>query len=153
MLHKLHKMEIKPHNDSKQKLNRNGKKFNNFQICQGKGFFFKKLQNSVLNNLFLIDNISEISKQTIKGFEDKAVSPQNNQSDDALNYSFINFPIEADNSLFIRPGEGASDRNATLFLEFDMTSVGLNKDHLKNFVEINNDFVEKDFHLVLNVKI
>ena len=44
----------------------------------------------------------------------------------------------------------ANDQNV-FFLEFDLSTSNAKKDHLKNVREINNDFVEKEIHFVLNV--
>ncbi len=38
-----------------------------------------------------------------------------------------------------------------MFMEFDILNSEVSKEHLKSLQEINDDFVEKEIHFVLNV--
>lgn len=110
----------------------------------------------MLNNLQVIDNISEITKSTVQGIEEKAFSSQNNQSDETLDYSTFKFPLNNTDFNLLMPETrmGSSDNLSNIiFLEFDMNNNSISKEHLKFFKEINNEYVEKEIHFVLNVYI
>jgi hypothetical protein len=105
-----------------------------------------------LNNFQIIDNISEITKYTLKNIEDKAFSAENNYSDEYLDYSALKFPLNNSEYEHIMTDCILGDNlNKVVFLEFDMNANNISKDHLKSFREINNEFVDKEIHFVLNV--
>jgi hypothetical protein len=103
-----------------------------------------------LNSFKLIDSISEITKSTIKTIEEKACSTENNQSDNYVDFTSFKFPINNTDFIEATPGH-YQDLNNFIFLEFELNKTTNEKDWVKYLKEINNDFVDKDIHLVLNV--
>lgn len=97
----------------------------------------------------MIDNISEITKNTIKSLEDK------NDSLTEKVISEIQFPIDnsENNYQFLESNLGIVENlQNVVFLEFELDNTTLNKDHLKYFRDVNNNFVDKEINFVLNVK-
>ena len=122
------------------------------QIFQAKSYFFKCLENSILNNCQVVDNVSEILKNTIKAFEEKNEALNANQN---LNND-MTFPIDnsENNFTILESNLGISDNlQRLIFLEFDLYNSNITKDHIKYFREVNNNFVDKEIHFVLNVHI
>ena len=112
------------------------------------------MENSVLNNCQLIDNISEINKTTIRTIEEKNDSFFG--SEKTVSLGEFSLPIDnSDTNLkFIEANMGIPEnRQNVVFLEFELDNSALNKEHLKYFREVNNNFVDKDVSFVLNVKI
>lgn len=88
----------------------------------------------------------------MKNLEEKAFSTENNTSDDAFDYSVFKFPLDNSEFCLTNPNLGINEKlNNVFFIEFDLDSNNISKEHLKAFREINNDFVEKEIHFVLNV--
>lgn len=97
----------------------------------------------------MIDNISEITKNTIKSLEEK------NDSLTEKVYNDIQFPIDnsENNYQILESNLGLIENLQNIvFLEFELDNTTLNKDHLKYFREVNNNFVDKEINFVLNVK-
>lgn len=68
----------------------------------------------------------------------------------------MSFPIDntENNYMILESNLGISDNLRRLvFLEFDLFNSNIAKDHIKYFREVNNNFVEKEIHFVLNVTI
>jgi hypothetical protein len=103
----------------------------------------------------MLDNISEITKSTLKNLEEKAFNPDNSISDSNLDYSSIKLPLNNNpelNYIITETNLGINENlNNIIFFEFDLNSSNITKEHVKCFKEINNDFVEKEIHFVLNV--
>jgi hypothetical protein len=93
----------------------------------------------------------------LKSLEEKCLNDENNFSDENLDFSKMNFPLNNTNSqmnfIMTESNFGAlpCQDNPMLFFEFDLESSGISKDHLKSFREINNEFVDKEIHFILNV--
>lgn len=89
--------------------------------------------------------------------EEKCLKEENNFPDENFDFSKLTFPLDNTNSHmnFIMTESNFSlspnQENPILFFEFDLDSTGISKDHLKNFREINNEFVDKEMHFILNV--
>ena len=97
----------------------------------------------------MIDNISEITKNTIKSLEEK-----NDSLTEKVNTE-IQFPIDncENNYQILESNLGMVENLQNIvFLEFELDNTTLNKDHLKYFREVNNNFVDKEINFVLNVK-
>lgn len=72
------------------------------------------------------------------------------------NTSEIQFPIDntETNFMILESNLGIHENLQNIaFLEFDLDNTTMTKDHIKYFREVNNNFVEKEIHFVLNVKI
>ena len=66
------------------------------------------------------------------------------------------FPIDnsENNFTILESNLGISDNlQRLIFLEFDLYNSNITKDHIKYFREVNNNFVDKEIHFVLNVHI
>lgn len=101
-------------------------------------------------NLTIIDNISEISKSTMNNFMEKSFSDTlpadfNSNISFPLNNAELNWLITETN---YNLSQGLTNM---FFLEFDVSGSEISKDHLSILQDINNDFVEKEIHFVLNV--
>jgi hypothetical protein len=86
----------------------------------------------------------------MKGLEEKAFHPQNNNADEILDFSSFKFPINNYDYNLVKIDSNDNLSNI-IFLEFDINSNNISKEHLKYFREVNNDFVDKEIHFVLNV--
>ncbi len=86
----------------------------------------------------------------MKTIEEKASSVENIQSDNYVDYSSFKFPLNNEDYIEANPGH-YEDQNNFIFLEFELCKTSNAKDWVKYLKEINNDFVDKDIHLVLNV--
>lgn len=67
----------------------------------------------------------------------------------------VTFPIYNSESSFliIESNLGRVENlNNIFFLEFDLKNSNISKEKLKHFIEINNDFVDKEMFFVLNVR-
>lgn len=102
-----------------------------------------------MQSLKFVDNISEISKSTLNGLEEKAFCKQNSQSDFDFDYSAIKFPIDNSESNFIN-SDNMFNHNV-LFVEFDLNNNNTSKEYLRFLRDINNQFVDREIHFVLNV--
>jgi hypothetical protein len=98
-----------------------------------------------------VDNISEITKSTLKGFEEKAFHKINTESDNILNYNSIKFPINNSEYNLMMVEHPYLDFSNLIFLEFDIINTSMSKEQLRFFREINNDYVDKEIHFNLNV--
>lgn len=108
------------------------------------------MESSVLNSCQTIDNISEITRTTVKTFEEKNDRLQIDKQ--LLNE--IQFPIDnSETNYQILESNLAVQENLQniVFLEFELENSSLNKEHLKYFREVNNNFVDKEINFVLNV--
>ena len=107
---------------------------------------------SILKNCQVIDNVSEISKNTIRCLEEKNESQNSAKSS---NTSELQFPIDNTdaNFMIIESNLGIHENLQNIvFLEFDLDNTSISKDHIKYFREVNNNFVEKEINFVLNVR-
>jgi hypothetical protein len=89
----------------------------------------------------------------MKNIEEKAFGPENNFSDENLDFTSFKFPLNNNNMNSMITDSNfyySENLNNIIFLEFEINSNSISKDHLKYFREINNDFVEKEIHFVLN---
>jgi len=96
----------------------------------------------------MIDNISEITRNTVRSLEEK------NDSTMEKNFSETTFPLEntENNYQFLESNLGIPDNLLNVvFLEFELENSNLNKEHLKYFREVNNNFVDKEISFALNV--
>lgn len=79
--------------------------------------------------------------------------PDNNTSDESLDYSMFKFPLNNGDYNYLMTDCIIGDNLSNIvFLEFDLNANGISRDHLKTLREINNDFVDKEIHFVLNVR-
>jgi hypothetical protein len=108
------------------------------------------MESSVLNSCQMIDNISEIVRTTLKTLEEKNEALQTEKQ----TLTDIVFPIDNSetNYQILESNLGILDNLQNIvFLEFELDNTTLNKDHLKFFREVNNNFVDKEINFVLNV--
>ena len=117
----------------------------------GRGFLLKNFNNPILNSFKAIDKISEITMSTINAIEEKAFSKENNHSDATIHYSSFKFPLNNSDYLAASPNYHDDTNLNLIFLEFELDQTKNAKDKVKYLTEVNNDFVEMDFHFVLNV--
>ena len=64
------------------------------------------------------------------------------------------FPIDnSENNFLIVESNLSKEENLNniIFMEFDLRNSNISKEKLKHFIEINNEFVEKEMFFVLNV--
>jgi hypothetical protein len=154
MFHKMRKMDVKFYFGFDQKFRRHGKicLFINFiKVFEGRAFLLKNFNNPILNSFKAIDNVSEISTNTIKTIEEKAFSKENNLSDASINFSSFTFPLNNREYLEATPNY-FNDSNLNLFfIEFELNTTNNPQSHVKCLTEINNKFVDKDFQFTINV--
>ncbi len=85
--------------------------------------------------------------------EEKAFRPENNFSDEFFDFGSFCFPLDNSEANFdmTEMNFNAGGDNSMLFLEFDLMGSNISKDHLRSFREINQEFVDKEIHFVINV--
>ena len=109
---------------------------------------------SMLNYLHLNDNRIETAQQRqneIKAFEENKKKEYKDEPD--LGQFKIPIDLTQNNFLLIESNmEKDENLKNIIFIEFDLKNSQINKDKLKHFVEINNNFVKKEMFFVLNVK-
>jgi len=101
----------------------------------------------ILDNLFFIDSISKIEKSTFNNFEERAITQIKKENSD---FSQINFPLT--NSLNYNNEYFTEDfMNRVFFIEFDLENTNIQRENLRNLVEINNYFADREIFFNLNV--
>jgi hypothetical protein len=106
---------------------------------------------SMLNYLHIKDNKIETSQQ--RQNEIKVLFDDKEQKDD-FELPHVKLPIDnsENNFLLIESNLGKEENLYNIiFIEFDFKNSLINKEKLKHFVEVNNDFVEKEMFFVLHV--
>ena len=81
--------------------------------------------------------------------KDKESSENEKELEDVL------FPIDnSENNFLIIESNLSKEENLNniIFMEFDLRNSNISKEKLKQFIEINNEFVEKEMFFVLNVR-
>jgi len=101
----------------------------------------------ILDNLYFIDTISKIEKSTINNFEERAISQIIKENNDLsqLTLPLPNLP-NYNNEYFTE-----DYLNRVFFIEFDLENTNIARENLRNLVEINNYFADKEIYLNLNV--
>ncbi len=119
----------------------------NIQVFRGNSLYFEKLESLILDNLFFIDSISKIEKSTFNNFEERAITQIKKENSD---FSQINFPLT--NSLNYNNEYFTEDfMNRVFFIEFDLENTNIQRENLRNLVEINNYFADREIFFNLNV--
>ena len=105
------------------------------------------MESLILDNLFFIDTISQIEKSTFDTFEERSFSQIKFEKKE---YNTINLPLS---NLPNYNNEYFTDdyMNRIFFNEFDLENSNISKENLKNLIEINNSFAEKEIFFILNV--
>jgi hypothetical protein len=105
------------------------------------------LESLILDNLFFIDTISKIENSTYESFEERSFSQIKFEKKEytAINLPLSNYP-NYNNEYFTE-----DYMNRIFFNEFDLENSNIPKENLKNLIEINNQFAEKEIFFILNV--
>lgn len=106
------------------------------------------MESLVLDNYYFIDTISKVEKSTFESFEERSLTNAKFQKPE---YTSINLPLSNPPNY---NNEYFTDdyMNRIFFNEFDLENSNIAKENLKNLIEINNQFAEKEIFFVLNVK-
>lgn len=107
------------------------------------------MESLILDNLNFIDTVSKIEKSTFNNFEERAFSQINFENNDLSQTTLpmSNLP-NYNNEYFTE-----DYMNRVFYVEFDLENTNIARENLRNLIEINNHFADKEIYLNLNVRI